>query len=285
MSAETDAAAAAATAAAAAAAAAAKPWYEGKAEAEHIGHWQNKGWDAKDPGLVAIEATKAHLNAEKLLGVPSTQLLRLPVDPSKDPDAMKVVWSRLGAPAKAEEYELPAFKGADGKVLDPNLDTALRETMLKVGVPKSMATDIAATIAKVTTDAKLANEANVAAALKDQAEMLKKNWGTNFDTNKVVATNAAKALGFTPAEIDDLEKLTSYAGIMEKLRLVGTKIGEASFLQPNGPGGMNIASRQQAVARLEELKRDTGWTKKLMDGDVAVRREFDDLSKLSSSED
>ena len=45
--------------------------------------------------------------AEKLIGAPASQLLRLPADPSKDMDGMKAVWQRLGAPSDAKEYDFP----------------------------------------------------------------------------------------------------------------------------------------------------------------------------------
>ncbi len=42
------------------------------------------------------------------------------------------------------------------------------------------------------------------------------------------------------------------------------------------------ASRQRVIAetRLEELRKDTGWTSRLLAGDVATKREFEDLVKI-----
>lgn len=270
------AAAAAAVAAAAAAAAAAKPWYDGQADAEMVGHWQNKGYDVTSPAKIAIEATKAHREAEKLVGAPASQLIRLPADPGKDPEGMRAVWQRLGAPKDAAEYDLPQLKDKDGKVTDAALDTTLRTAMAKVNLPKDMAGEITAAIVKHNTDVAVAKAAELEATLVTERETLRKNWGANEPANRVIATNAAKALGLTEVEINALEKTVGYARVMEMLRNIGTKIGEDKFIKGEG-GETKIASRDQANARLTELKQDKAWVKRYNDGDTLAKREMHDL--------
>lgn len=262
------------------------PWHQGIADAETVGHWQNKGWDVTDPKKIAVEASKAYREAEKLIGVPTAQVLRLPVDPAKDPDGMKAVWQRLGAPSDAKEYDLPAFKDKDGKVVNAALDDAIRGALFRMNVPKQMAGELASAIAKHNIDVETAKASETAAALKTEQEALAKNWGANAPANKVIAQNAAAALGMTPAEVDALEKTIGYARTMETLRNIGTKIGEDKFIRPPGPnGGTGIATREQAQARITELKSDKAWNTRYLDGDKAALREMTDLTKLVVGDD
>lgn len=285
MAGEAEAAAAAATAAAAAAAASATPWHSGLADAEMVGHWQNKGWDVTDAKKVAIEATKAHREAEKKLGAPADELIRFPKDPATDSDGMKPIWARLGAPKEAKEYDFPALKDAEGKPIDADLDTALRNAAFELNMPKGMATKIAEVLMKHQTNLQSAEDAEAAANLKTEQETLAKNWGIHAPANKVIAQNAAVALGMTKVEVDALESVVGYARTMELLRNIGTKIGEAKFIRPDGPGGPNILSREQAVARIAELKSDAVWAKAYAGGDKAKLREMTDLTKIAVGDD
>src|SRR5437879_5504237 len=108
-----DAAAAAAAAAAALANSNTASWHQG-ADAETLGHIQNRGWQDKPANEVALAAIKAHREAEKLIGVPADQLLRLPVS-TADAEAWKPVWQKLGAPVDAAGYDFTPIKTAAGE--------------------------------------------------------------------------------------------------------------------------------------------------------------------------
>lgn len=266
--------------AAAAAAAAAKPWHQGVADPETIALWTNKKWDFTDPGKLAVEVTKSYSSAEKLIGQPPQNLLRVPTDLNTDTEAVTAVLRRLGAPTDAKEYDFPVLKGQDGKVTDTALDGTLRTSFQKLNVPKSMAAEIAAAVVKHNTDVATAKATETAAAFKVEHDTLAKNWGTEAPTNKVIAQNAAKALGMTPEEVQALENTIGYARTMETLRNIGTKIGEDKFVRPAGPGGQQIQTRDQVVQRIEELKTNKEWVTRYTSGDKAAFKEMNDLTKL-----
>lgn len=272
-------------AAAAAAVAAAKPWYDGQADAAMVGHWQNKGYDVTNPAKIAIEASKAYQEAEKLIGAPASQMIRLPVDWEKNSDAMKPIWQRLGAPNEAKDYDFPALKDKDGKITNTALDGTLRESLFQLNVPKAMASAIAAIVAKRDVDVATTSATETAAAQKTEAESLQKNWGTNAPRNMVIAKNAAAALRVTAEEVAALEKVVGYARTMEMFREIGAKIGEDKFIRTDGPSGSNIATKEQAQARITELKNDKAFTKRYLDGDVQAVREMGDLHKLLAGDD
>lgn len=255
------------------------PWYTGKADAETVGYWQNRGWDPTKPDVIALEASKAHREAEKMIGVPANQILRLPADPGKDPLAMKAIWQRLGAPTDAKEYDFPALKGQDGKVTNEALDAFMRTTAYALNLPKDAAASFVAELQKFnaaqSADAKAKGDLALAAS-KDE---LTKSWGVNFNKNKIIAQNGALALGFTPDEINALESVTGYASIMQKLLTIGQKMGEGKYLQPEGDAP-DVNTVEQAQEKLARLKRDPSWAAKLSNGDAAVLKEFQDLTKI-----
>jgi hypothetical protein len=65
-------------------------------------------------------------------------------------------------------------------------------------------------------------------------------------------------------------------------RNIGTKIGESSFIsnESGGGGGATVMTKDSAKARLDELKADKGWTTKLLAGDIATKREWENLTVL-----
>ena len=137
----------------------------------------------------------------------------------------------------------------------------------------------------IQADVQAAKDAEHVANLKTEQETLAKNWGIHAPANKVIAQNAALALGMTKEDVDALETVVGYARTMELLRNIGTKIGEAKFIRPDGPGGQNIVSREQATARIKELQSDAVWRKAYLDGDKAKLREMTDLTKISVGDD
>lgn len=267
-------AAATAAAAAAQAAAAVKPWYDGKADAETIGYWQNKAWKADDPVTIALEATKAAREAQKFVGVPPEQIIRLPKDPN---DAgWKDVWARLGAPKEAKEYDFSAVKRADGTAIDEAFAETIRKTAFDRHVPKEVATAFAQEIVKLQEGRETSLAAEAATKLATEKADLLKNWGPNAEMNKLLAMQGAKRLGITPEAISALEKVSGYAAVMEAMRKIGAGTSEDTFVEGKTNGTPTTAGAAQA--RLNELMADQAWGKRLTTGDTDATREFHALT-------
>ena len=82
-------------------------WFEGL-DAETLAHAEAKGWKDPDAGKVAAAAIRAHAGAEKLIGHPADQVLKLPKD-AADP-AFQAVYDRvagMATPAKPEAMRGP----------------------------------------------------------------------------------------------------------------------------------------------------------------------------------
>ena len=260
------------------AAPAAKAWFEGM-EAETLGHLQNRGWDKLEPKDAVAAAIKAHKEAERFVGAPADQLLRIPTDP-KDEAGWKALRMRLGAPNEAKEYDFSTVKYADGSALDEGFATKLREAAYQRGLAKDDAAFIADTFAKYQDGKSLSAKAEATAKLEADKAGLREDWGKAYDANLFVAQQAAAKLGVAPEAIAALEGQVGYRAVMKLFQAVGAKTGEDVFVNNPNPGAPGVMGPAQAEARIADLKADSAWVARYLNGDVNARREMDALTSI-----
>ena len=251
-------------------------WYEGKADAETVGYWQNRGLKLDDPVAIALDATKAAREAQKFVGVPPERLVRLPEKPS-DEAGWNAVYQRLGAPADPKEYDFSTVKAADGTAPSAALLDTIRATAATLRVAKDKAPELASAVVKFLDAQKAETAAVTAAKLTEEKAALAKSWGQNADMNKLQAMQGAKRLGITKEAMDALEGVAGYAAVMEAMRKVGAGTSEETFVEGGGSG--MPATSGAAQARLNELMNDAAWGKRLLAGDAATVREFNALTQ------
>jgi hypothetical protein len=257
-----------------------KPWYDGKVDADTIGHWDNKGWKKDDATAIAIEASKQARELERNFGVPADQLLKLPKD-TADEAGWKAVHQRLGAPAEAKEYDLSSVK-FNGAELDAAFADKMRTAMLGAGVPKDKAPTIVKAAVEYLEGAETAETAERAASLKADRDALNKSWGSNFEFNRLTAMQGAKRLGVSEEDVARMEQTLGYKRTMELFHKIGAGTSEDTFTD-SAQGG-NPTTREGARARMNELQNDQAWAKKLLEGDAATRKEFDSLMYMIAGE-
>jgi hypothetical protein len=284
---------------AAGAGAAAAPWYGDKIDSVTVGFWQNKGIDPADPVAVATKLTEFYRNSEKFVGAPPEEMIRIPKPNAAEPD-IKAYWNRIGVPAEAKDYDLSAVKRADGKPLDPAFADTLRDAMLNGRVPKDRAGEIASRMVKFDEAREAAQLAERTTIVRAQQEVLDKNWGTNKIFNGAIAQRTleelGKAAGLTPEQTKQGWDAISAGGhiggayAMEMLRNIGMKMpsvaGEpGSLINGSPPGSDQIMSVEQAIARIEALKVDKTFYKRMVtDKEVAAKNEWDNLHKIAGAE-
>jgi hypothetical protein len=258
-------------------------WYDGKGfDTEHVAHIQTKGWDKLDPTAAAVAAVMAHRAAEKIVGVPADEILRIPKTPT-DPGWQKV-YERLGAPVDPAKYEFPGLKVGDQDIT-PDVTDFLRATAAKLHLPvdaaKTMAADI---VAKINADLTAANVDRTAKVETEKAA-LKANWGNNAAVHEMTARRAAAALGVDANMIGALESVAGYAKVMDMFRSIGEKIGEDKFLTGGSMGGKDgLLTREQASTRRSELMKDTAWVDRYLNGGTAEQREMTSLNTILSAQ-
>jgi hypothetical protein len=257
-----------------------KPWYDGKADQETVGYMQARGLHDKPADDVALAAIQAHREAERLLGVPKDQLVRLPA--ANDEAAQRAFWQKFGMPAEAKDYDFPSLKDKDGKVTDAALDQAVRTTAFQLNLPKDAASRFVEAMMKTQTTAAKDAEAALATKLDEGRAELQKNWGANFAAHKIVAQEGAKKLGLDPEIINSLEQTAGYAKTMEALRRVGAASAEDTFVRGNKDVNDGVMTAEQASEKLAQLKADEVWRQRYLNGGVAEMREFQVLTKIIS---
>ncbi len=252
-------------------------WFD-PLDAEVKGYVQTRGLDKKTAVEAFTEAYKAHREAEKLIGAPANEIVRLP----KDPNAAewKNVWERLGKPKEAKEYDLSTVKRAGDKPLDDALAETMRQAAYNSNVSKEAATRMASDVVKYLDGVETARAAADADKLATERAELKKNWGNNEAANMVVARAAATALGVAPEAVAAMEKIVGYAKVMEMFRTIGTKIGEDRFITPSRGGAGGVMTRDQASAELVALKADKAWVGRYMNGGVEEKRKMEALQRI-----
>lgn len=235
------------------------PWFAAL-DPEHQGHLQNKGWDKLDPAAAAVELTKAWKGAEKLIGIPKDELLRLPKQ--GDAEAEKAFWNKLGAKEKPEEYDLSNLKFKDGKPLDDDFAGVLRQAAHELHLPADKASAFTQRIMG-HMDADGEKKAALATATKAAEDAkLAASWGAQRDVNMAVAQRAAQSLpGVTPEAISALESVAGYAAVMEMFRGLGNSMGEAAFHAGSGASAPKAMTYEMAIAEKAQLMLDHVFVK------------------------
>lgn len=242
-------------------------------DAETQGYITTRGLDKK-PLHEALQLTiQAHRNAEKVIGAPADQMIRWPGE--SDADGWKAIHKRMGVPDDATGYK---FEG----VKDEAFAMFMRQAAMEAKLPPSAAEKLAQGFQGFNEQVrgKEENEAKLKAALAN--DELRMSWGASFEQNKFIAERAANLLGLTPDVLNDLANRASYGKVMEGLRQVGVKMGEATLLgldnprSPNGP-----MTKEEALSRKESLVNDTDFVKRWMKGDSKAVKELQDLDRIA----
>ena len=233
----------------------ADPWYKGLPDAD-VGYIQEMKWDKL-----------AHADVTKELFSEYGKLRAINKDPKEyirkptpgDAAAQAKYYEELGVPREAKDYDLSKVKFADGTEPDEAFSDMLRSTAHKLHIPSDAVPQLAADLIKFMESADSADAAERTATIEKGRADLKKNWGANFDQNLLVARNAARNLGIKPEAVAALEGVIGYPAVMEMLANVGGKIGEDTLIRGSAGGGNGPMSREQAAAKIGELKGNSGW--------------------------
>lgn len=257
------------------------PWHGGKVDADTLGFWSNKGYDVTDPVKLSTELTKQYREAEKFVGAPASQLLKLPKDLA-DEAGWTAVYQRLGAPADPKEYDFSAVKNAAGQAPDAALLDTIRATAASLRLQKDKAPDLASAVVKHLDGIAAEKAAADGAALAAEKAALAASWGTNKDLNRLTAMQGAKRLGVDPETVAKLDEVLGHSKVMEMFRKIGAATSEDTFIEGRR-GSDTVSTVEGAKVRLNELTTDKAWGKRLEDRDPAAIREFQNLTQLIAS--
>jgi len=205
----------------------------------------NKGF--KDP----LSALESYHNAEKLIGAPADQVIKLPK--ADDQAAWDQVWNRLGRPETPDAYELPLTEGDSGEFAK-----TAAGWFHKAGVPKAAAQSVAKAwndhmVQLVTAQA---NEAKTKA--DGELAALKTEWGNDFDKNAEVGRRGlaeyGRKAGLDDADLNAVEQALGSGKMLRMFHTLGLTLGEHGFVAGEQGGGLGV-SPQQARQKLDDARK------------------------------
>lgn len=180
-----------------------------------------------------------------------------------DAEAEKLVWGKLGRPAKPEEY---VFKAPEG--VDINLD-ALREVAVETGMTKAQ-------FEKLATKTATGFQAQQLATQKDQVT-LKAEWGPAYESKLKNAAAVAQKMGLPESAVGAI-----MAGKLNSTQLkvwdtIATAIGTEGRgpIGEKGGGGGESLTTSEAQARFREIQSHPAYfNKSHPEHDVYVAKGF-----------
>lgn len=244
----------AAAGAAGAGGAAAAPWH-GLTEPEAAAYVENKGW--KTPA----DVVKSYQGAEKLIGRDPSTLIPLPR--ADDPAGARAVLAKLGLPESPDKYDFP--KPTSGEV-DATYEKWARDTFHKIGLTGDMAKQLTAAHNEFITNALAQREKDYTQRVEADKSALLAEWRGGHERMMNLAQTAAKSLGFSSEMVDAIEQAVGYAGTMKFFAQLGAKLGEDTFVSPDGKPRFNGAlTPAEAKAEWDKMRLDPNTLAALKD--------------------
>lgn len=250
-------------------------WHSTYSE-EDRGFIENRGLNKLDINAANAALLKSVRHAEGRLGLPADRILKLPQDRTVE-GAMNEVFNSLGRPNEAVGYDMGNTPDTeDSKKFVDWAKGAFHKNGLTQDQASGMFDDLVTMIEEKTglnADAqKLAFEA--------EDQKLQQEWGSTYNHNVEVAKKAARQFGVSEEAVIALQNSSSYIDVMKMFQNIGAKLGEDTLVTGDGVSN-TITTPAAAKVRIEELKKDTAWTKRYLSGDTAARQEMTNLSKLA----
>lgn len=244
-------------------------WLPADADAELIGHVQNKAWT--NP----VDAIKGHRELEKLLGADRAgRTVTIPTDPTAPEWAQ--VYDKLGRPASPDAYKLSEQKGAD-----PVFTKQAGETFHKLGLSTDQVKGLMDWYNGFGQTSAQAQEAQAQAALEAEHAALEKDWGTGPDAQarRELARRATVALGLDEAAVDAMEKVAGFSKVMKAMAKVGDMLREAGAEGLTDVGSFGTTP-EGAKAKKSQLMADREYAKRAMVPNSKEWAEFQRLDRI-----
>lgn len=238
-----------------------------------------KGW--RGPA----DLVDSYINLEKFHGVPPDQLLKLP-RADADPKDWDPVFEKLGRPKDAKEYELDLPKeGLDEKFVEFS-KAMFHEAGLTNKQAKALSAKwngYAAEAMKAQAIAAETAKTEKTAANNAELAKLQTEWGPAYKANEALVDTAAEKFGMTKDQLLALKDAMGPAAAMKFLHAIGSKLGvESPYAGGQGPTQFTM-TKEQAQAKLTELKANPAWVAKFAKGDPDTRAESKRLHQIAFS--
>ena len=221
---------------------------------------------------------ESYRNLEKLRGVPQERLLKLPETP--DAPEWNDVYTKLGKPGSAEEYGIEVDKD------NPAFGEWAKETFHGLNLTKDQANALLAKYNDFVTIQHNESAEQFNQRVAEQEKVLRKEWGAAYEQNKARAQRAYREFGLPDEAVDALERVMGHDGVMKFMSRLGERIGEHEYAGgQSASSSSTIYTPEQAMARISNLKKDSEWTAKFLNGGIKEREEMERLMKMANPSD
>ena len=231
-------------------------WTEGFSE-DAMGYVQNKGWDSPQSML------ESYRNLEKFSGG-SKNVVELPGVDATD-DQMANFYDRLGRPQSPDQYGFNLPEGADMDLVNWFGETAHRH-----GLSSKQAQSLFNEWNEMSQSRMENMQHEMKVANEQQLQELKREWGSDYDTNLDAGRRAVAALGYDEQSLSSLEEKMGTSEMMKLFSQIGARMGEDNFVSGNENGAGFGTTPAQAQMQINDLKADQLFMKAYMDGDKAA---------------
>lgn len=248
------------------------PWHA-NLDKDTQGWVQNKKFDALSVEQVIPELIKGWSGAEKFLGVPPDQIVRLPKD--GDDKALDAVYSRLGRPADANGYDIKFPEGFNEASTGP-----LKSMFHKHGLNTKQAAGLVADLVAIeTAEVQKAND-TTANKRSGEESTLKSEWGAAYEKNSKVVEGVAQQFGMTKEQLSALSNTMGPAAAAKMLHKIGEALGEDKFVGGGGSSSFGgVKSPAAAAVEIQTLMNDQDFVTKLKAGNAEANARWTLLHK------
>jgi hypothetical protein len=246
------------------------PWY-GTMPDEVRGFVENKGW--RNPE----DAVSGYINLEKFLGADKAgRGLVLPKD--DNPDEWNQIYDKLGRPKSPEEYNLNVPEGDTGEFAQ-----MAAKTFHELGLTAKQAEALSGWYNEQSQTMMQSQQDAMLQQSESEIESLKQEWGPKFDEKVAAGQRAAREFGVGADILEKIESSVGARAMIDFFSQVGQLIGEDKFVNGESSGKFGM-SPEAARSRISQLKNDTEWSSKYLNGNADARAELERLMKSAYPE-
>lgn len=236
--------------------------------------------DIKDLGALA----KSYHSAQKMLGVPKDQLLRLPADDK--PESWAPVYDKLGRPAKADGYTIKVPDGAPAP--EAEAKTAMFAKAHELGFSQKQLDGMYGFLYEQAAVVGAKTKADHDAAIAQSVTTLKTEWGQAYDQKMTQAMDTVSYYDDTLKMGGNLKKALDTTGLgnnpgMAKLfAALAANLKEDGKLTGKAFGGDAVLAPVEARQSISALKSDTQFMKNYMNPNKRDQAHIDAVAKMEA---
>lgn len=197
----------------------------------------------------------------------------LPTDKST-PEELAAFYGKLGRPESADKYGLAFDNDENGEVAK-----ALAPAMFEAGLTAKQAAAV-----QDALNGFAAGKVEAYAAEQDrQMKELQKGWGADYEKNTELARQAMRAYGLNKEQLVRMETAMGSKELMEFLHKIGSNLADPELKGVKGSASPRTGAsytREEAMQKMEELKKDPEFGKKFLAKDKEALKLFNDLNHI-----